>query len=326
MLITDILAGITKYKKEIDTLSTRINVNRVLLYLDCIYARFKYGCMINHYIHGHFYKLRRYERKKHFTYRHWKRIIPKVNDLDFVYILKNKVDFNVYFSDYIKRDWLYSKDMSIEQFKHFITKHGCAIVKPQSGLEGGGIKFVQFSAMDNIDYIYTKLKNDDVLIEEKICQHPDMIFGNKSVNTIRVYTLYNEFKNEVYILKTVVRVGIGNSIVDNSHSGGCAYEIDIMTGHIISTSFCYKTGIISHIHPGTDICMLGRKIPYWDDVLNMCISAAKKITKCRLIGWDVAITENGPLLIEGNHEPDLCLIEFVGNHGYKNIIREHLNI
>jgi hypothetical protein len=72
--------------------------------------------------------------------------------------------------------------------------------------------------------------------------------------------------------------------------------------------------------------MLGFKVPNWHIAIDSVIKAAEKLPQCRLIGWDVAITENGPLLIEGNHEPDLCLIEFVGNHGYKNIIREHLNI
>ena len=70
--------------------------------------------------------------------------------------------------------------------------------------------------------------------------------------------------------------------------------------------------------------MLGRKIPFWNEVLSICNDAAKKIPKCQYIGWDVAITENGPLLIEGNHMPDLDMIEFVGSHGFLDKIMKGL--
>lgn len=53
----------------------------------------------------------------------------------------------------------------------------------------------------------------------------------------------------------------------------------------------------------------------------MCSFAAELIPAVQFIGWDVAITQDGPLLIEGNHDPDLDMIEFVGSYGYyKKII------
>lgn len=42
------------------------------------------------------------------------------------------------------------------------------------------------------------------------------------------------------------------------------------------------------------------------------------------IGWDVAITEKSPIFIEGNHDPDLDIMEFVGNSGYLPLIKQHL--
>ena len=79
------------------------------------------------------------------------------------------------------------------------------------------------------------------------------------------------------------------------------------------------------IHPGTDIFMLGQLIPYWEEVKNLCCKAANKINQVRYIGWDVAIKEDGPILIEGNHDPDLDLVEFVGQYGYYKQIMKHLN-
>ena len=162
-----------------------------------------------------------------------------------------------------------------------------------------------------------------VLLEEVIIQHPQMIFGNKSVNTIRAYTVYDDNKKTAYVFKTTLRVGVGDSIVDNSHSGGCAYEVDINTGLIDSPNWSHSH-VDEYIHPGTNICMLGRPIPHWRKVLGLCVEAANKISSVRFIGWDVAIMKNGPILIEGNHNPDLDMIEFVGHIGYYNVIMNHL--
>lgn len=325
MNIKGIIRGIKKYKVAIDRLSLQIGVNSLSLYTDCIWSYLRYGCVLNHYIYGQFYKRRAFERKEVFTFREWNRIITNVNSRDSIHFLKNKVDFNNYYTNFINRDWLYSKNMTIEDLLSFMEKHECAIIKPMAGLEGDGVRLVKFGADVNIQKVFKELEADDVLIEERIIQHPDMIFGNKSVNTIRIYTIYNNETNKVILLKAVVRVGIGESIVDNSHSGGCAYEIDKTLGYVISPSYC-ANGLITYIHPGTDICMLGRKIPYWKEVLQMCDEAAQMLPTCHLIGWDVAITKDGPLLIEGNHTPDLDMIEFVGSYGYKYKIRDNLHL
>lgn len=173
--------------------------------------------------------------------------------------------------------------------------------------------------------LFTDLKHRHVIIEERLTQHPEMVFGNNSINTIRAYTIYDNNSDKVFILKTVLRVGIGDSIVDNSHSGGCAYEVDKENGYIISPYY-RSDGSSEYIHPQTGICMLGKQIPQWDNVTGLICKAAKLIPQCRLIGWDVAITPHGPVLIEGNHNPDLDMIEFVGSHGYRDLIYRHLNL
>ena len=57
--------------------------------------------------------------------------------------------------------------------------------------------------------------------------------------------------------------------------------------------------------------MLGRKIPNWDKVCDGVKQAHAMLPGCRFIGWDVAITEDGIELIEGNHNPDYELLEFL---------------
>ena len=50
-------------------------------------------------------------------------------------------------------------------------------------------------------------------------------------------------------LKLHCVLGVGNSIVDNSHSGGQAYEVDIETGYVVSPSWSHNSPDLL-IHPG----------------------------------------------------------------------------
>ena len=58
--------------------------------------------------------------------------------------------------------------------------------------------------------------------------------------------------------------------------------------------------------------MLGFQIPNWNVLLQEVEEAAKLLPQCRFIGWDVAITEMGIELIEGNHNPGLYTMESIG--------------
>lgn len=157
------------------------------------------------------------------------------------------------------------------------------------------------------------------MVEECIEQHPEMVFQNTSVNTIRAHSIIDP-SGEIHILKMLLRAGVGNTVVDNYASGGCVYEIDPQTGYIVSPSL-KKNGEVVYIHPSTDIVMLGRKIPLWDEVVKSVKDAHQLLPKCRFIGWDVAITPNGVELIEGNHNPDYELFEFFGSKGWWNNIK-----
>ena len=42
---------------------------------------------------------------------------------------------------------------------------------------------------------------------------------------------------------------------------------------------------------------------FMQEIIDMCLEAAREVPQVRYVGWDVAITENGPTFIEANQHP-----------------------
>ena len=84
--------------------------------------------------------------------------------------------------------------------------------------------------------------------------------------------------------------------------------------------FIEKCNETSHIR------MIGRKIPYWEELKKLGAAAHKDLPQIKFIGWDGAITENGRELIEGNHHPDYDLLEFVGQRFWWSEFKKYLNL
>lgn len=322
MNIKIILKGADKYRLALNELAKNTNAGKWYLYTDCVWSWLRYGCVLNHYTEGGFYLRKKFERKTIVTYRLWKKIL-KFNSKEHDHLLGNKLDFCKYFKDYIGREYLSSREMEFDEFMEFVKRYDKVFIKPVDGLEGKGVTAITYENEEQIKALFGELKNGDFILEEPVVQHHEMVFENKSVNTIRAYTTFDKKLNKAFCIATTLRAGVGNSIIDNSHAGGLSYEIDIDTGVIDSRGWGHQNagGIY---HPNTEICMLGRKIPYWNKVIELCQNAASLIPEVAFIGWDVAITENGPILIEGNHDPDIDVMEFVGKFGYYNTIMSHL--
>ncbi len=70
-------------------------------------------------------------------------------------------------------------------------------------------------------------------------------------------------------------------------------------------------------HPLTKKKFSDVKIKGVKEAFEMCMEAAKKVSQIRYIGWDVAFTEHGPLIVEGNEYPGCGLLQFYKLKGKK---------
>ncbi len=305
-----LLKSIPAWKSVARTVSDETGRSFLFHFLDGYYCWIRHGCSPVHYGPGQFYKLRPYDRRRTYTIRRGAHLM-RLDPMEVRPVLTQKDLFNRHYAPFIKRDWLFAKDASADEIAAFADSHDGVFYKPVDKSRGKGMRRIDRSNFTR--EMAEETAGQNVLLEEFIVQHPDMVFGGHSVNTIRLTTLIDKEGN-VHMLKAMLRCGIGDSLVDNFCSGGVAYPVDLATGLVEGSGIQLRYDSLSpvYVHPGTDIVMLGKAIPFWKETLDLVERAALHEPKLRFIGWDVAITPHGPELVEGNTFPGASLVDMAG--------------
>ncbi len=279
--------------------------------LDMFGCYVRYGSDEVQYGEGGLYRMDRAARKQTYTIRRCFALSAAFNPEENRHLCQRKEEFNRFFADYVRRPWIYCGDASESDIRAFIGAQSRIIVKDASAMRGSGIGELDLSA--GLAETARRLAGQNFLLEGWIRQHPDLCIGGRSVNTVRITTV-RERNGGVHLLKAVLRCGVGESIVDNFTTGGVVYPLDLLCG-VIEDAGTRKHSVAEgpiEVHPGTDCRMVGLQLPFWPETLAMVRDAAARIPGLRFIGWDVAITPDGPELVEGNTRPGPGLLEYVG--------------
>lgn len=148
------------------------------------------------------------------------------------------------------------------------------------------------------------------LLQEKVQQHEFLNnIAPYTTNTIRVVT-FLDHNNDVDIHFTILRLGRRGNIADNWDRGGISVAVDLATGVLGAGVLKPKYGgQWLEEHPDSKVRFTGQTIPYWQEILELCTRAAKVTPRVHSIGWDVALTPRGPVLIEGNPDWDLAMVQ-----------------
>lgn len=75
-------------------------------------------------------------------------------------------------------------------------------------------------------------------------------------------------------------------------------------------------------HPATNVKFDGFKIPYWNEIKELVLKAAMVNPDVKVVGWDVAISNKGPLLIEANRRPGFDLVQVLEDKGCRYMLEE----
>lgn len=168
-------------------------------------------------------------------------------------------------------------------------------------------------------------KSDGLYIEPLIEQHPILHqLSPSGVNTIRMITMLGP-EGKPDIIGSVLRISV-NSRLDNFSKGNLAAEIDTETGVVITGGIRKQAAcdIYHDRHPVTESDILGLSIPFWRETQELVRKAALVLPGVRTVGWDVAITKNGPVLIEGNSKWNKDTWQIPAGCGKKDILRRYM--
>lgn len=143
------------------------------------------------------------------------------------------------------------------------------------------------------------------LIQDFVYQHKDIAkIAPNSLNTIRVETV--RWKKNTHIHYALARFSArAEANVDNATQGGTFVGIDIDRGVLreFGEYFKFENGAHETEHPISGVTYKDFPLPYWDEIVELVTKLHPLFYGLVSVGWDIAITENGPIVLEGNTSP-----------------------
>jgi len=161
------------------------------------------------------------------------------------------------------------------------------------------------------------------LFQEKLTQHPELraIAGN-AISSLRIWTLLRETGPEIY--RCIWRVANGNNMYDNSRHnsrhgsiGNPFGTMNPKTGEVLKQflELGFWEQEITH-HPDTGAPLTGFNMPLWDDVVDLVKSATQCLPGLRMQAWDIAITPDGPSIVELSLPGDIDSLQAAFRQGH----------
>ncbi|MFJ1590230.1 sugar-transfer associated ATP-grasp domain-containing protein [Kitasatospora albolonga] len=183
---------------------------------------------------------------------------------------------------------------------------GRLVVKPSRYSSGGSGVVIVRPGEDGFDLSAYAQRWGTWLVEQHVPQHPDLdVLNPYALNTFRVITLLREGAAEV--LYVMLKLGGAESTTDNSAAGGMQIRVHPdgrLDGH------GYDRHLNAHTRHGVSLVPFAdHRISRMTEVRELAERCARLFPQVPFIGWDIALTPGGPVVIEGNSSPSLAHIQ-----------------
>ncbi|OAH51627.1 sugar-transfer associated ATP-grasp domain-containing protein [Microbacterium oleivorans] len=239
------------------------------------------------------------ERKTWMTHPKSFRITKMYNTPEGRSKLEDKRRFAREYADLLGRETIDLRDVDDAQLAAFLSRHPRVLAKPNEGHGGGGIELHEVGPdVDPARFRAEVTAQGQTVLDEFIVQHPEMsALYPDAVNTVRLITFLDK-DDRVHLLAAVLRIGNGD-VIDNFASGGMFTMLD--DEGVALYPGVDKNSNVYREHPVTGTPIVGFRVPLYSEVLDLVAALARRTPEAPYAGWDIAITANGPVVIEGNH-------------------------
>lgn len=216
----------------------------------------------------------------------------------------DKRAFYAAFSEYLGRKWMVAdKNTSWDTFCDFVEECNYEVFsKAPKGMGGKGVTLCRLDSEDKRRKLFERCRKKSMILEGKLTQCDELrSFSNGSVNTLRFITLV-DWRGEVHIARSELRMGRDGMDVDNFSSGGLVAQVDVDSGVIYSMGRD-GNGHEHIFHPDSGRQIVGYRIPDWEGYKTFVRMLAGKYPSMRYVGWDILKDKNGNFcVIEGNKD------------------------
>ncbi|MEC3966141.1 sugar-transfer associated ATP-grasp domain-containing protein [Flagellimonas halotolerans] len=261
----------------------------------------------------------------------------KIHDPLYVNILGNKIFFELFcnqfqvprpvMTSYNRNGAFYHNDSAtnvqsndgLVAFFSNIFKDAKAseIILKSTNTKGGAGIFIlaKKSFREQIQEVGHLILSGTYVHQEWLEQHQEInkIYPH-SINTIRL-DIAIDHKGKEHLLGSVMRFGQGGNKIDNRSKGGFFVSID-QNGCLMRKGYPQRVYGSKELvnHPDTGFEFNGFKVPYYEEAKALALHMSQLIPN-RVVGWDIAITPDGPMVVEGNHDSNIAMSE-VAYGGY----------
>lgn len=216
------------------------------------------------------------------------------------------------------------------------------ILKPRRDALGTGVRLVNLRSGVPFDInerridqgtfehqLQADMVRDDYLVQAFVAPHPTTAAwgSGKALGTLRIATFLSE--RGVQLLYALVRIPTGDNVHDNfsgGNSGNLIACVDLRAGHLMRV-FGRRDARFNHLvdsfdaNPDSGQLLAGQAIPAWTEIVELVRRAAEAFPTLSLLGWDIAPSAQGPLIIEANSNPDIVGAQVSCGRGARELLR-----
>ena len=245
-----------------------------------------------------------------------------LTDHDYTCILRDKELFST-----LLTEWGFNTPHTVACVKEakdialLLVRPGTYFAKPLDGECGRGAFKLTITPATEAKELEEKFVGTPYLVQTLVRQHPeiDRIYG-QAVNTLRILTIIDKATGVAVPVAGEIRFGANGSAVDNLAAGGVAVGVDLQTGQLSEYGICKKGGARRTLcHPDSQVRFSEVRLPFIQEAVREAQELHAKLSSIRIIGWDIALTADGPVFIEGNDNPEISGLQTV-NGGLKDKI------